>query len=116
MTADAQGPLCSFQPVRDGVVARVQGEIDFSRAPDFRQELMGALQAEPPRLVLDLAGVDYMDSSGVAALVEALQAQRRRGAKLVLCNLQPKVRGIFDIARLDKVFPIAADVAAACGI
>ena len=46
------------------------------------------------------------DSSGVATLVEAMQQTRRRGVKLVLCNMQEKVRSIFEIARLDTVFTI----------
>ena len=54
-----------------------------------------------------------MDSSGVATLVEALQVQRRKGRKLVLCGLQAKVRSIFEISRLDRVFQITEDAAAA---
>jgi anti-sigma B factor antagonist len=64
-------------------------------------------------MVVDLTGVQYMDSSGVAVLVEALQSQTRKGNKLVLCCLQPKVKGIFEIARLNMVFKIVDDVEAA---
>jgi anti-sigma B factor antagonist len=67
---------------------------------------MELLDAKPARLVLDLSRVPFMDSSGVATLIEALQLQRRAGSKLVLHGLQPKVRGIFEIARLDTVFTI----------
>ena len=74
---------------------------------------MAILKNKPAKLVLDLSGVPYMDSSGVATLVEALQTQRKAGNKLVLCSLQPKVRGIFEIARLNMVFDIVSDSAAA---
>ena len=47
-----------------------------------------------------------MDSSGVATFVEAMQLARRKGSRLVLCDLQERVRSIFEIARLDMVFTI----------
>ena len=101
------------EPLGDGVMASVHGEIDFSRSPELRTELMTLLNAKPKKLVLDLAAVPYMDSSGVATLVEALTVQRKNGGKLVLCNLQPKVRGIFEIARLNMVFQIVENLEAA---
>jgi len=52
--------------------------------------------------------VPYMDSSGVATLVEAMQTARRTGGRLILCSMQAKVRSIFEIARLDTVFTIVA--------
>lgn len=97
----------------NGVVVRVHGEIDYNRSPDLRVALMGVLQANPGKVVIDLSAVPYMDSSGVATLIEALQVQRRNNQKLVLCCMQPKVRGIFEIARLHTVFTVAPDTKAA---
>ena len=76
-----------------------KGDVDLSRS---RQ----AQAAKPSKLVVDLAGVEYMDSSGVATLVEALQIARKNNTKVVLCDLKDKVRSIFEIARLDTVFTI----------
>jgi len=100
-------------PLPDGYVVTVGGDVDYSRSSELRAGLLGLLKGPVQRLVLDLGGVGYMDSSGVAVLVEALQIQRKRGNKLVLCNMQPKVRGIFEIARLHTVFTIVGDRAAA---
>ncbi len=97
----------------DGVVIRPEGEIDLSRSPELRARLRDELTRAPRRLVIDLGGVPYMDSSGVATLVEALQRARSAGCKLVLADLQPKVRSIFAISRLDTVFTIAATTAEA---
>ena len=105
--------MLKHEPVADGFLVKVGGDIDFSRSPELRAELMGLLKQPVARLVIDLAGVPYMDSSGVAVLVEALQLQRKRNQKLVLCNMQPKVKGIFEIARLHTVFKIVDDRAAA---
>ena len=94
----------------DGALVAPVGEIDLGRAPAFREQLVGVQQKKPRRLVVDLGQVPYMDSSGVATLVEAMQTARRSGSKLVLCNLQTRVRSIFEIARLDSVFTIVATV------
>lgn len=90
----------------DGAILSPIGEIDLGRAPAFREHLFTAQQKKPRRLIVDLGQVPYMDSSGVATLVEAMQTARRSGCKLVLCNMQARVRSIFEIARLDSVFTI----------
>ena len=101
------------QTIDDGLLVEVEGEINFTSSPAFRAELMSLLQPGLSRLVVDLAGVSYMDSSGVATLVEAMQVQRQKNNKLVLCSLQPRVNGIFHISRLDTVFTIVDDREAA---
>lgn len=97
----------------DGKLISVAGDVDYSCSNDLRAALHEALEGGPARLVIDLQGVTYMDSSGVATLVEVLQMQTKSNKKLVLCNLQQRVQGIFEIARLTSVFTIVADVEAA---
>jgi len=110
MTASDDGVIARTQPIDDGLLVVLDGEIDFSRSPTLRVELMQLIQDNAPRrLVIDLSNVDYMDSSGVATLVEAMQMQRKHGHKLILCGMQPKVLSIFQIARLDMVFTICDD-------
>ena len=103
----------SSQAIDDGVCLQLTGEIDLSRSPELRHLLIQTAAEKHPRVVIDLSGVPYMDSSGVATLVEALQAQRKGGGKMVLCSLQPKVMSIFEIARLNMVFTIVDDLEAA---
>lgn len=111
--SDSNQVTLKREAIADGFLVKITGDIDFSRSSELRDELTGALRQPVARMVIDLAGVPYMDSSGVAVLVEALQIQRKRNQKLVLCNMQPKVKGIFEIARLHTVFTIASDAAAA---
>jgi len=107
-------PLAVAVESREGAtVVRPIGEVDLSGSPVLRQELRRIQVGQAKRLVIDLSGVPYMDSSGVATLVEAMQAARKSSTRLVLCGLQPKVRSIFEIARLDTVFTIVADADAA---
>lgn len=90
----------------DTTVVTPEGEIDLHRSPAFRERLKKIAETRPKILVVDLSLVPYMDSSGVATLVEAMQISRRQSTSLVLCGLQDKVRSIFEIARLDMVFKI----------
>jgi anti-anti-sigma factor len=59
------------------------------------------------RLILNLSKVPYMDSSAVAVLVEALQKLRPNGGRVLLVALQPRVKGLLQIARLDSIFVLA---------
>jgi anti-sigma B factor antagonist len=89
----------------DAVLASVRGEIDLHNSPELRGALLELLEkASPKKLILNLAQVPYMDSSAIAVLVEMLQKLRRAGGKLCLTNLQPRVKSLLEIARLDSIF------------
>jgi anti-sigma B factor antagonist len=97
---------------KDGttVIASLYGEIDLHNSPELRHVILALMQAHAPqRLVLNLMQVPYMDSSAVAVLVEALQKMRKSGGKIFLTNLQPRVQGLLEIARLSSVFTIVLD-------
>ena len=98
----------------DAVIVAVRGEIDLQNSPELRTELLDLLTKHAPqRLVINLAQVPYMDSSAIAVLVESLQKLRKSGGRLFLIGLQPRVRGLLEIARLDSIFVIAKDEAEA---
>ena len=98
----------------DAVVVAARGEIDLNNSPELRSELFMILTRHAPkRLVLNLAEVPYMDSSAVAVLVETLQKMRKAGGKVYLSNLQPRVQGLIEIARLGTIFVIVKDEAEA---
>ena len=104
------------EPLSDGVLIRVSGDVDFSCSSDLRVRLTEALDQKIDRLVIDLADVSYMDSSGVAVLVEALRTQHGLGGKLILCQLQQRVKDIFEISRLHTLFAITDDTDAAAKV
>lgn len=94
-------------------VLPLEGEIDLHVSPGVAASL-GALTAQKPkRLVVDLSRVSYIDSSGLAVLIEGMQNVEAYGGKFVLAGLQENVRPIFEIARLDQVFIIFPHVDAA---
>ncbi|MCK4871618.1 MAG: STAS domain-containing protein [Phycisphaerales bacterium] len=99
---------------REGVtIVQPVGDVDLSQSPVLRSELHGVHAEKPKRLIVDLRDVPYMDSSGVATLVEAMRDARKSRTELVLCCMQERVRSIFEIARLDAVFTIVDDLDAA---
>jgi anti-sigma B factor antagonist len=89
------------------------GEIDLHHCAALREQLDEVLALSPTRVVVDLSGVSYVDSSGLAVLIEALQQVHGNGGRLILCGLRETLRHIFSIARLDQVFTIRADREAA---
>jgi anti-sigma B factor antagonist len=94
----------------DAVVVAVRGEIDLHNSPELRGALLDMLaRFKPAKLVLNLAQVPYMDSSAIAVLVESLQKLRKSGGKIYLTDLQPRVKGLLEIARLDAIFVIVAE-------
>jgi len=88
------------------VTVALGGDVDLHHSPAVRNELMRLAADQPNRLIVDLAGVTYMDSSGVATLVQALQQVKRYNGRLFLVAPNERVRSIFQIARLDSIFQI----------
>jgi anti-sigma B factor antagonist len=89
-----------------GVIVTPEGDIDMSRSPEFRSALRTVNDRKPRRLVVNLTRVGYMDSSGLATLVECMRTAKMNRTEMVLCGMNEKVRAIFDIARLDQFFNI----------
>lgn len=83
----------------------VTGDIDLSTSPELRKALLRELrELHMPRVVLNLKSVRYIDSSGVASLVEGLKAARDVGARFVLFGLNTTVREVLQLSRLLKIF------------
>ena len=88
------------------VVLVVQGQVDMHTSPELRRHLRGALDRRGDPLVADLTGVSFIDSSGLATLIEALQGVARYGGKLRLVGLTPAVKNLFQLSNLTSIFDI----------
>lgn len=91
-------------------ILELEGEVDLSCSPDARKEILTCLQGEQ-NLLIDLGGVTYIDSSGVASLVEGYQTAKKKNLKFGLIKVSDSAMSVLQLARLDKVFPISVDVA-----
>jgi len=85
---------------------QVSGEVDMNAAPRLRERFRGAFDRKQ-RVVADLSGVTYMDSAGVAVLVEAFQWSRRENVPFVLAAPSEAARSVIQLARLDQFFTIS---------
>ncbi len=96
------------------IVVALEGDVDLESSPQAREVLLASV-GESPKVLVDLSGVHYIDSSGVATLVEALQTARKKQGELALAAVSESARRVFELARLDKVFTIHASVADGLG-
>jgi anti-sigma B factor antagonist len=90
-------------------VFKMTGDIDINTSPEVKKSFDQAIVAKRDKVVINLKDVGYVDSSGLATLVEILKNMRAYGGKLKLSNLSAKVRGLFEITKLDKLFDIVAE-------
>lgn len=97
----------SIRRIDQTAILEVAGDIDLSSSPEVRKTLLRELRtSRTPRVVLNLEKVRYIDSSGVASLVEALKASRDIGSRLMLFGLTPIARDVLQLSRLLKIFEI----------
>jgi anti-sigma B factor antagonist len=87
----------------------LKGDVDLESSPTAREVLLKSVDGAD-RVLVDLSSVTYIDSSGVASLVEALHAAKRNGGRLALVAASDPTRRVLELARLDKVFTIYASV------
>ena len=85
----------------------ISGDIDLATSPELRKPLLRELrELRTPRVVLNLKAVRYIDSSGVASLVEGLKAARDVGARFILFGLNTTVREVLQLSKLVRIFEI----------
>lgn len=87
-------------------VLKLTGEIDLRNSPRLHGELNDLLTRRFDRVIFDLSGVGYMDSSGVGTIVNAKRMIEKKGGRLTLVGLQPRVKSVFEITRLESFFHI----------
>ena len=93
--------------VTDGaVVVAVQGEVDLYSSPKLRDEIVQWAQKKILSMIVDLGAVTYMDSSGIATLVEGLQLATKYGGRFTIARPGPSIQEVLRFAHLDKIFPI----------
>ncbi|MDQ6956563.1 MAG: STAS domain-containing protein [Mariprofundaceae bacterium] len=91
-----------------GVVkVAVEGTVNIHTSPRLRDALKPLFVNQNKEIHIRLSGVPFMDSSGIATLVEGLQWARQSGGRFTLYDLQDTVRDLFSLAKLDSVFDIA---------
>ena len=95
---------------KDGAtIVALSGDVDLQTSPIVRQGLLECLESHD-KVLVDMSQVNYIDSSGVASLVEAFQVSRKKGSFFALAHVSPAAMRVLNLARLDKVFSIFESV------
>jgi anti-sigma B factor antagonist len=88
---------------QDAAVIRVDTRLTMVNAPELRAVVGEALAAGRTRVVVDLAACEFMDSSGLGAIIGGLKAARQAGGDLRIARLTPQVMTVLELTNLDRV-------------
>jgi len=87
-------------------VIELEGEVDVYTAPQLKQQMVGLLEGGAKAMVVDLAKVDYLDSTALGVLIGGLKRMRETDGNLALVCPSPRIRRVFEITGLDKIFDL----------
>jgi len=82
------------------------GDVDLYSSPDLREALLAEMKSGAPSVLINMTEVTYIDSSGIASLVEGLQMSREKKTHFGLFGLRNNARSVLELARLHKVFAL----------
>ncbi len=92
---------------------RLSGRLDYDTCPGLRRVLLKYIDREGIRLIADLQGLEYMDTTGLATLLEALSRLRKHGGRLVLFGVTEQVHDLLTMNQVDRLFTVVDDEEAA---
>ena len=98
-----------IDPRKDLTVCHIDGEIDINSSPAIKKSFDKLISQKTSKIVINLSRVTYVDSSGLATLVEILKNMRSYGGRLRIACMSPKIKSLFEITKLEKLFEIMAD-------
>ena len=106
--------LAVAEPVEGVVVISIVGELDMSTAPRLREELIRVASAtDSPRVVLDLAGTDLLDPTGLGVIFDGVKRTRSRGGDLALARAEAHVLRDLELTRVVEILPVFDSVSEA---
>ena len=94
----------------------LEGEVDVYTAPQLKQQMLSFLDSGAKEMVIDLTKVDYLDSTALGVLIGGLKRIRERDGNLALICPNQRVRRVFEITGLDKIFNIFSSEVEAQGV
>jgi anti-sigma B factor antagonist len=94
------------EKLANGSLIRVMGEVDLYSSPELRTTILKVIPKAAQHVSVDLSGVEYIDSSGIATLVEGLRSAREHDKKFILVSPSPGVMQVLELARLDRIFEL----------
>ena len=90
-------------------ICYINGEVDINSAPQLKKIFDKVISEKKDKIIINCESVSYVDSSGLATLVEFLKNIRTYGGSLKLAGLSTKIKSLFEMTKLDKLFDISSD-------
>ncbi len=97
------------QETDDTVVLVVTGDVDMESSPKLRDEIKKTIKKKPTHLKLQLTGVPYIDSSGIAVLIEGMKWTQKKKVAYALVDISDSVRDVLQMSKLLSVFTVEGD-------
>lgn len=94
------------ETLNDVTICIPEGEINITTSPELRKIFEGFIRANEKKVLINFSGISYIDSSGLATLIEMLQRLKGIGGKMRFSNMEQKIKNIFEITKLYKLFEI----------
>ena len=98
-----------FNEDKDAWVVEPEGEIDIYTSPSFKNKVLNSYMEKKTDIIIDGKELDYIDSTGLGALISILKAIEEDEHKIHLVNIKPNIKKLFDITELDKLFIIRGE-------
>ncbi len=92
--------------LNDVAICTPEGEININTSPELRKIFEGLVRSNEKKVLINFTGVAYIDSSGLATLIEMLQRLKSIGGRMRFSNMEQKIKNIFEITKLYKLFEI----------
>jgi anti-anti-sigma factor len=92
---------------QDVIIVEVDGQLVVGNRQELKQRILDEVEAGARKVLIDFAGTGYIDSSGLGVLVSLAKRLREEGGELRLANLNDDLRSLFELTKLDTLFPIA---------
>lgn len=86
----------------------IEGRVTVHSSDEMRRKLLAALRSRPAQVIVDFSRATYMDTSGVATLLEAAHIARSQSTRFVLAGLSGQPRNLFEVGRFDRFFEFAS--------
>ena len=96
----------SEEKLNDVAICILEGEVNIGNSPELRKAFDGIIKRQDKKVLVDFSNVSYIDSSGLATLIEMFQRLKKIGGALRFSNLDQKVKNVFEVTKLHKLFEI----------
>ncbi|MFH1359441.1 MAG: STAS domain-containing protein [Candidatus Omnitrophota bacterium] len=97
---------CARSKLQDFTVIAITGEIDLNSSPEMRKTFDDLIKDNATKIIVDFQNVSYIDSSGLATLIEMMQRLKKHQGSMHLVRMADKIRNLFEVTKLDKLFKI----------